>query len=248
MGDVKMMAMVGAFLGLRGAFLTILFGTLLGSIIGIGCVVVLYLIGWKRDLAVRAARRGLGKGNANSLRLAIASQYQFPSALPRHRRLFVVFVLPRLLQHLFCSSPFRVRPSQLYLAPDRCGPAPFAASPTLASPWPDLRGSLEGTEAAQFSLPRPTTICHPDRGGPIFSFAQRDLCAPCASPRRGILFRFSLLCESCVLCASLSLLFFSANLSVLCASLPELRRARILVRSSPLPSSALRLLTVNCQL
>ncbi len=35
MGDVKMMAMVGAFLGCRTAFLTILAGSLLGSIVGI---------------------------------------------------------------------------------------------------------------------------------------------------------------------------------------------------------------------
>jgi leader peptidase (prepilin peptidase)/N-methyltransferase len=102
MGDVKMMAMIGAFLGLRGAFLTILFGTLLGSIVGVGCVAVLYLFGWKRDLAARAARRGLGKGNANSLRLAIASQYQFPlGSFLGLAALFVVFVLPRLLQHVF---------------------------------------------------------------------------------------------------------------------------------------------------
>ncbi|MGB2677530.1 MAG: prepilin peptidase [Candidatus Acidiferrum sp.] len=102
MGDVKMMAMVGAFLGLRGAFLTILFGTLLGSIIGIATVLVLYASGWKRELAARAARRGLGKGNANSLRLAIASQYQFPlGSFLGLAALFVVFALPRLLQHLF---------------------------------------------------------------------------------------------------------------------------------------------------
>jgi leader peptidase (prepilin peptidase) / N-methyltransferase len=102
MGDVKMMLLIGAFLGLRGAFLTILFGTLLGSIVGIGTVLVLYLSGWKRDLAARAARRGLGHGNANSLRLAIASQYQFPlGSFLGLAALFVVFVLPRLLQHLF---------------------------------------------------------------------------------------------------------------------------------------------------
>jgi leader peptidase (prepilin peptidase)/N-methyltransferase len=100
MGDVKMMAMVGAFLGLRGAFLTILFGTLLGSIIGIVTVIVLYASGWKRDLAARAARRGLGNGNASSLRLVIASQYQFPlGSFLGIAALFVVFLLPRLLQH-----------------------------------------------------------------------------------------------------------------------------------------------------
>jgi len=102
MGDVKMMGMVGAFLGLRGAFLTILFGTLLGSIVGLATVLVLYLSGWKRDLAARAARRGLSKGNANSLRLAIASQYQFPlGSFLGLAALFVVYAFPRILQHLF---------------------------------------------------------------------------------------------------------------------------------------------------
>jgi leader peptidase (prepilin peptidase)/N-methyltransferase len=76
MGDVKMMAMIGVFLGVRGAFLTILLGTLLGSVIGISWVLTLFLAGWKRKLAERAARRGLG--NASSIRWAIASQYQLP--------------------------------------------------------------------------------------------------------------------------------------------------------------------------
>jgi leader peptidase (prepilin peptidase) / N-methyltransferase len=75
-GDVKMMAMVGAFLGLRGSFITILLGTLLGSILGLALIIVLYAIGWKRRLAERASRRGLGK--IASLRWAIASQYQLP--------------------------------------------------------------------------------------------------------------------------------------------------------------------------
>jgi len=35
MGDVKMMLMVGAFLGIQGTFLALLLGTLLGSIIGL---------------------------------------------------------------------------------------------------------------------------------------------------------------------------------------------------------------------
>jgi leader peptidase (prepilin peptidase)/N-methyltransferase len=75
-GDVKMMAMVGAFLGLRGSFLTILLGTLLGSVLGVALIIALYAIGWKRRLAERASRRGLGK--VASLRWAIASQYQLP--------------------------------------------------------------------------------------------------------------------------------------------------------------------------
>ena len=75
-GDVKMMAMVGAFLGLRGSFLTILLGTLLGSVLGVALIIALYAIGWKSRLAERASRRGLGK--VASLRWTIASQYQLP--------------------------------------------------------------------------------------------------------------------------------------------------------------------------
>src|SRR6201998_3622616 len=76
MGDVKMMAMVGAFLGPRGTFLTILLGTLIGSLIGVSWIAALYLLGWKRGVAARASRRGLG--SVSSIRWAIASQYQLP--------------------------------------------------------------------------------------------------------------------------------------------------------------------------
>jgi prepilin signal peptidase PulO-like enzyme (type II secretory pathway) len=76
MGDVKMMAMVGAFLGLRGTFLTILVGSLMGSVIGLVVVLALYAGGWKSALAKRASARGLG--TERGLRWAIASQYQLP--------------------------------------------------------------------------------------------------------------------------------------------------------------------------
>jgi leader peptidase (prepilin peptidase)/N-methyltransferase len=76
MGDVKMMAMVGAFLGLRGAFLTILLGTLFGSILGLALIVVLFAARWKLSVAQRAARRGLGKTRA--LHWALVSKYQLP--------------------------------------------------------------------------------------------------------------------------------------------------------------------------
>jgi leader peptidase (prepilin peptidase) / N-methyltransferase len=76
MGDVKMMAMVGAFVGLRGTFLTILLGSLLGSVIGLSVVTALYLGGWRSGLAKRASRRGLG--TERGLRWTIASQYQLP--------------------------------------------------------------------------------------------------------------------------------------------------------------------------
>ncbi|MBZ5700576.1 MAG: prepilin peptidase [Acidobacteriia bacterium] len=76
LGDVKMMAMVGTFLGFRGTFLTILVGTFLGSVIGLGIVLTLYVAGWGRGLAERASRRGLG--SVQSLRFYLASQYQLP--------------------------------------------------------------------------------------------------------------------------------------------------------------------------
>jgi leader peptidase (prepilin peptidase)/N-methyltransferase len=95
MGDVKMMAMVGAFLGVRGAFLTILLGTLFGSVIGLGTVVCLFLVGWNRGLAERAHRRGLGSTNA--LRWTIASQYQLPlGTFLGIAALVVVYALPHL--------------------------------------------------------------------------------------------------------------------------------------------------------
>ncbi|PWT87200.1 MAG: prepilin peptidase [Proteobacteria bacterium] len=76
MGDVKMMAFVGSFLAVRGAFLTILLGTLLGSLIGLGVIVVVRLSGWTKGVAQRASRRGLG--SVNQLRWSIASRYQLP--------------------------------------------------------------------------------------------------------------------------------------------------------------------------
>ena len=76
MGDVKMMAMIGAFLGLRGTFLTLLVGSLLGSVIGIGLIVALYLGGWRSGVAKRASRLGLG--TERQLRWAIARKYQLP--------------------------------------------------------------------------------------------------------------------------------------------------------------------------
>ena len=96
MGDVKMMAMVGSFLGPRGAFLTILFGTLLGSVIGLLWIGIMYLVGWKRAVAERAAKRGLG--SVSAIRWAIASQYQLPlGTFLGIGALAVIYSLPRLL-------------------------------------------------------------------------------------------------------------------------------------------------------
>jgi leader peptidase (prepilin peptidase)/N-methyltransferase len=76
LGDVKMMLMVGAFLGVRNAFITILLGTLLGSIVGVTVIATMYAGGVGRRLAERASRRGLGA--VNQIRWAIASQYHLP--------------------------------------------------------------------------------------------------------------------------------------------------------------------------
>jgi len=96
MGDVKMMAMVGSFLGPRGTFLTILLGTLFGSVIGLLWIGFLYLFGWKRAIAERAAKRGLG--SVSAIRWAIASQYQLPlGTFLGIGGMAVVYALPWLL-------------------------------------------------------------------------------------------------------------------------------------------------------
>ncbi|MGB7282777.1 MAG: prepilin peptidase [Candidatus Acidiferrum sp.] len=76
MGDVKMMLMVGAFLGIRNAFLTILLGTLLGSVLGVAVIVIMYAGGAGRRLAERASRRRLG--SVSQIRWLIASKYHLP--------------------------------------------------------------------------------------------------------------------------------------------------------------------------
>lgn len=76
LGDVKMMAMVGAFLGVRNTFFTLLVGALLGSFIGILVIATMYLSGAGKRLAERASRRGLGA--VNRIRWFIASQYHLP--------------------------------------------------------------------------------------------------------------------------------------------------------------------------
>jgi leader peptidase (prepilin peptidase)/N-methyltransferase len=96
MGDVKMMAMVGTFLGVRGAFLTILLGTLLGTIVGVTFILALYAAGWHRKLAERASRRRLG--SVKGLRWTIASQYQLPlGTFLGIAALLVVYFGPRML-------------------------------------------------------------------------------------------------------------------------------------------------------
>jgi leader peptidase (prepilin peptidase)/N-methyltransferase len=104
MGDVKMMAMVGAFLGLRGAFLTILLGTLFGSIIGVLTIAGLFLARWKSGVAERASRRGLGK--LNELRWALAMQYQLPlGTFLGFGALLAVHFVPLAEKHGFWLPP-----------------------------------------------------------------------------------------------------------------------------------------------
>jgi leader peptidase (prepilin peptidase)/N-methyltransferase len=75
-GDVKMMFMVGTFFGFRGALLTILLGTFLGTIVGLSVIAFLFASGWKKSLAERASKMGLG--GVAGIRWAIASRYQLP--------------------------------------------------------------------------------------------------------------------------------------------------------------------------
>jgi leader peptidase (prepilin peptidase)/N-methyltransferase len=99
MGDVKMMAMVGAFLGVRGTFLTLFLGSLLGSVLGISVVLALYLGGWKSKLARRASRRGMGA--ERNLRWAIASKYQLPlGTFLGIGALATVYLVPLVLPNL----------------------------------------------------------------------------------------------------------------------------------------------------
>lgn len=82
---------------MRGAFLTILLGTLLGTLIGLGMILALYAIGWHRELAERGSRRGLG--TVQSLRWFIATQYQLPlGTFLGIGALAVVYLGPQLLQ------------------------------------------------------------------------------------------------------------------------------------------------------
>ena len=98
MGDVKMMAMVGAFLGLRATFFTILLGTLLGTIVGVAMIAVLYVAGWRRPLAARASRRGLG--TEAELRWFIVSQYQLPlGSFLGVAALLIAYFGPQLIDH-----------------------------------------------------------------------------------------------------------------------------------------------------
>jgi leader peptidase (prepilin peptidase) / N-methyltransferase len=95
LGDVKMMAMVGAFLGVRNAFITILLGTLLGSVLGVVIIAMMYLRGTGRRLAERASRRGIA--STNQIRWLVASQYHLPlGTFLGIAALIVVFVFSSL--------------------------------------------------------------------------------------------------------------------------------------------------------
>ena len=76
LGDVKMMAMAGAFLGVRQAILMLMLGSVIGSVFGLVIVCALSISGWKRDVALRAHRMGLG--GIRRVRMAMAMRYQLP--------------------------------------------------------------------------------------------------------------------------------------------------------------------------
>lgn len=98
LGDVKMLAMIGAFLGIRGIFFTLLLGSLIGSIVGIAVITGLFFAGWKRPVAERAERRGVGKERA--LRWTLAKRYQLPfGTYLGMGAMAVVYLRPEALQN-----------------------------------------------------------------------------------------------------------------------------------------------------
>jgi leader peptidase (prepilin peptidase)/N-methyltransferase len=106
LGDAKMMLMVGSFFGLTRTFLTILVGSLLGTAVGVLAVPLLYVLGWKRSLARRASRRGLGE--ESKLRLYLAYNYQFPfGTYLGAAALLVVFFGSSVLEWYYSLLPNR---------------------------------------------------------------------------------------------------------------------------------------------
>ncbi len=95
LGDVKMMGMVGSFLGPKAALLTIVMGALLGSVLGGFQILALYFSGWKDAVAERAHRRKLG--SVRELRCELAQRYQLP---------FGLFLAAGGLLAIFYGPPF----------------------------------------------------------------------------------------------------------------------------------------------
>jgi hypothetical protein len=86
-------------MGLRGTFLTILLGTLLGSVVGGAVILGLYVSGWQRALAERANRRNLG--TVAGLRWMLASQYQLPlGTFLGIAALLVIYLGPLAMRYL----------------------------------------------------------------------------------------------------------------------------------------------------
>jgi len=75
-GDVKMMLMAGAFLGPKRTLLMIFMGSLLGSVLGFLLIGFLFLRGWKKKVALRGNRMGLGA--VPRLQCMLARRYQLP--------------------------------------------------------------------------------------------------------------------------------------------------------------------------
>jgi len=94
-GDVKLMALIGAFLGMWLTLLVLVLGTLVGTIFGVLMIVIV----WRKRLARRRARR------AEPPALARAKAWQSATLIYRHFQIpFGVFLGTAALVALFCGS------------------------------------------------------------------------------------------------------------------------------------------------
>lgn len=94
-GDVKLMALIGAFLGMWLTLLVLVLGTLVGTIFGVLMIVVV----WRKRLARRRARRAepraVARARAWQSAMLIYRNFQIP---------FGVFLGSAALLALFCGS------------------------------------------------------------------------------------------------------------------------------------------------
>ncbi len=94
-GDVKLMALIGAFLGMWLTLLVLVLGTLVGTIFGVLMIVIV----WRKRLARRRARR------AEPPAIARARAWQSATLIYRHFQIpFGVFLGTAALVALFCGS------------------------------------------------------------------------------------------------------------------------------------------------
>ena len=94
-GDVKLMALIGAFLGMWLTLLVLVLGTLVGTIFGVLMIVVV----WRKRLARRRVRR------SEPPAVARARAWQSATLIYRHFQIpFGVFLGTAALVALFCGS------------------------------------------------------------------------------------------------------------------------------------------------